>query len=118
MKASITLLSSVVDPDPHGSGTRKVQTWIRNKSFRIHNTAHKYLISHEHSLRPLDWIPTDKSDGQGFCEELALNLDGILDNLVDALLAWLVHQVAEHQAGKVRVQTLVPAQDIYEYNIE
>ena len=29
-----------LDPDPHGSGTRNIQSWIRiqNKSFWIHNT--------------------------------------------------------------------------------
>ena len=26
-----------------GSGTQKIQSWIRNKSFRIHNTAYRYM---------------------------------------------------------------------------
>ena len=31
-----------IDPELlPGSGTRKIQSWIRNKSFRIHNTGQK-----------------------------------------------------------------------------
>ena len=34
-----------MDPDPHGSRTKKIQSWIqiRNKPIRIHNTA--YTVS-------------------------------------------------------------------------
>ena len=53
-------------------------------------------------------ILTDKSDRQRVGQKLALNLDGVLDDLVDALLAGLIHQVLEEQTGKVGVQALVP----------
>ena len=51
-----------MDPDPHGSGTLKIQSWIRirNKSFRIHNTAkyHTYLLCRalKHFLVPFHYV--------------------------------------------------------------
>ena len=33
-----------------GSGTRKIQSWVRNKSFRIHNTAKKFKTKQNKSF--------------------------------------------------------------------
>ena len=51
------LSSSVVDPDPHGSGTFD---WIRirNKSFRIHNTAEFFLFINGLRNRRAYFAPT------------------------------------------------------------
>merc|ERR1711884_146542 len=53
-------------------------------------------------------VHTYEATGKSFCEELALNVDGVLDNLIDPLLAGFVHQVPEHEAGEVSVKSLVP----------
>ena len=49
---------------------------------------------------------TNQSNRQSFCQELTLYLHSVGDNLKDSLLAGLVHQVAEHQAGEACVQAL------------
>ena len=38
-----------MDPDPHGFGTQKIQSWIwfRNKTFRIHNTELNRQFPHQ-----------------------------------------------------------------------
>ena len=53
-------------------------------------------------------ILTYESDGESLGEEDALNLDGLLHDLVDPVVGKLVHQVLIHQAGKVCVQALIP----------
>ena len=50
--------------------------------------------------------PTDKAARKSLGEELALDVDGVLDDLVDPVLARLVHQVPVHQAREVSVETL------------
>ena len=50
---------------------------------------------------------TYQSYWQSFCQKLTLNIYSIAENLVDSLRAGLVHQVLEHQAGKVRVKSLI-----------
>merc|ERR1712142_716561 len=44
----------------------------------------------------------------GFSQKFALNEDCILHDLVDPILARLVNQVFEHEAGKVSVKSFVP----------
>ena len=51
-------------------------------------------------------VHANEGDRQGLRQELDLNLNSVADNFVDALLAGFVHQVAEHQTGKVCVQPL------------
>ena len=53
---------------------------------------------------------TDEATRKSFIcgEELTLNADGVLDNLVDFVLAGLVHQVPEHKVAEVCVKPLVP----------
>jgi hypothetical protein len=51
---------------------------------------------------------TYESDGESLGEEDALDLDGLLHDLIDPVMRKLVHQVLIHQAGKVCVQALVP----------
>ena len=51
-------------------------------------------------------VHANEGDRQGLRQELDLNLNSVADDFVDALLAGFVHQVAEHQTGKVCVQPL------------
>ena len=51
---------------------------------------------------------TDEATRKGFGQELALDANGVLDNLVDSVLDGLVDQVPEHEAGEVCVKPLVP----------
>merc|ERR1719232_2237402 len=53
-------------------------------------------------------VHSDYSDRKGFSQELAFNLHSITDDLHDPSLAGLVHQVLEHQAGEVCVETFIP----------
>ena len=50
---------------------------------------------------------TNKRHRESLSEELALDLYRVLDDLVDPVLAGLVDEVLEEQAGEVAVQTLV-----------
>ena len=52
------------------------------------------------------WL-TNKRHRESLSEELALDLYRVLDDLVDPVLAGLVDEVLEEQAGEVAVQTLV-----------
>ena len=49
---------------------------------------------------------------KNFGEELALDVDSVLDNLVDPVLAGLVDQVPKHEAGEVCVRLLVPREQL------
>ena len=49
---------------------------------------------------------------KNFGEELALDVDSVLDNLVDPVLAGLVDQVPKHEAGEVCVKLLVPREQL------
>ena len=51
---------------------------------------------------------TDEATRKSFGQELALDANGVLDNLVDSVLDGIVDQVPEHEAGKVSVKPLVP----------
>ena len=50
---------------------------------------------------------TDEATRKSFGQELALDANGVLDNLVDSVLDGLVDQVPEHEAGEVCVKPLV-----------
>ena len=49
---------------------------------------------------------------KNFGEELALDVESVLDNLVDPVLAGLVDQVPKHEAGEVCVRLLVPREQL------
>ena len=58
---------------------------------------------------------TDEATRKSFGQELALDANGVLDNLVDSVLDGLVDQVPEHEAGEVcvlpRYQLVVEVED-------
>ena len=64
---------------------------------------------------PQKWFKKELFQNLGqknFGEELALDVDSVLDNLVDPVLAGLVDQVPKHEAGEVCVELLVPREQL------
>lgn len=52
-------------------------------------------------------VHAEQVDGQGFREELLLDDDGFADDFEHAFFGGLLDQVAEHETGKVGVESLV-----------
>lgn len=82
-------------------------TSILNKLYLLASQLHQQPVGHKLDVllheRP---VHSDECTGKGVRQELLLNTHCVDDYLRDALLRRLVHDVAEHEAGKVTVETL------------
>ena len=57
-------------------------------------------------------IHADESDWQSLGQELGLNLDSLADDFLNSLFGGLVHQMSEHQACEVGVETFVSGDEL------
>lgn len=57
-------------------------------------------------------VHAEQRAGEGIRQELLLDGDSLGDDVLDGLLAWAVVEVREEEAGEVRVETLVPGDQL------
>ena len=57
-------------------------------------------------------VHADQLDGERLGDEVALDLDGLFDDLVDALIGEFVVDVLVEQAGEIGVHAFVTADEL------